>query len=294
MTSLFTTADLAAGEIDQIIESSRSFRNNSSGSPSLNATVATVFFEPSTRTRLSFELAAARLGCSVVSFDPTSSSLAKGESLKDTVQTVAALGADVLIIRHSEVGTPETVERWTGCPVINAGDGRRAHPTQTLADLLTILDRFGAIDGVRVGLIGDIVNSRVARGLLDVFPRMGADVTMIGPPTFLPEWPGVKSSTSLDDVLPSLDVVYLLRVQKERGGKDGYPSDGEYRQRFGLTEARAASLNPDAVILHPGPLNRGVEIDASVADGKRSLILSQVANGVPVRMAVIERSVVGS
>lgn len=248
-----------------------------------------MFFEPSTRTRMSFELAAARLGALVLTFDPETSSAVKGETLRDTARTVGAMGPDLLVVRHSSAGAPEAVERWSGKPVVNAGDGRRAHPTQTLADLHTIRHHFGGFEGLHLGMVGDIVNSRVARGLLDIFPRLGGRVTMIGPTTFLPDhdiW-DVDRAADLDQSLGELDIVYLLRVQKERGGGLGYPSDGEYHRRFGLDANRASLLKPDAVVMHPGPINRGVEVAGEVADSSRSLILDQVASGVPVRMAVM-------
>jgi aspartate carbamoyltransferase catalytic subunit len=286
MKSLFTISDLSVEQIESTLDAADGFRTKEIDPSEAKSTVATMFFEPSTRTRVSFEIAAARLGAHVVSFDPATSSKSKGESLRDTAQTIAAIGVDVIVIRHQKVGAPEAIAKWTGMSVVNGGDGRRAHPTQTLADLLTIRDQFGSISGLKVGLVGDIENSRVARGLIDVLPRMQAHLCLIGPPTFLPFQDQISTSNSLDKVLPELDVVYLLRVQKERGGASGYPSDREYRDRFGLTSARLDRTN--AIVMHPGPLNRGVEIDGDVADGERSRILTQVSNGVLVRMAVLE------
>ncbi|HEY5889216.1 MAG TPA: aspartate carbamoyltransferase catalytic subunit [Acidimicrobiia bacterium] len=285
--SLFTIGDVDPEAIMGILDSATGYGRATDRRHFEGTIVATMFFEASTRTRLSFELAAARIGADVVSFDPETSSSTKGETLKDTARTICAMGVDVLVIRHSDVGAPEMVAEWTGCPVINGGDGRRGHPTQTLADLLTIRNHFGAFADIKIGLVGDIANSRVARGLIDVLPRLGVSLQLIGPPPFLTGQPGIPFSHTLDDVLPDLDVVYLLRVQKERGATRSYPSDREYRHRFGLTARRAELLKDDAVVMHPGPFNRGVEIDGPVADGDRSLILDQVANGVLVRMAVL-------
>lgn len=290
--SLFDIADLSPAEIIEILDRAEAYAGKRTDELA-EKTVATLFFENSTRTRLSFELAATRLGSEVVSFTPESSSAAKGESLRDTIQTVGALGVDLLIIRHRNVGVAEMANRWTGLPVINAGDGRRAHPTQTLLDLLTMRRRFGTVAGLSVAIVGDIANSRVARGMLDALPRLGSRVTLVGPSTFLPEpspW-SASVSRDLDSVVAGADVVYMLRVQKERGATAAYPSDASYSRRFGLTEERASLMKPGAVVMHPGPINRGVEIASSVADGERSLILDQVRNGVPVRMAVMASEV---
>jgi aspartate carbamoyltransferase catalytic subunit len=257
--------------------------------PGRGMTVATLFFEPSTRTRLSFELAARRLGADVLSFQPEGSSTAKGETLRDTVRTISAMGADVLVVRHVLADAPHWVSRWTGRPVVNGGAGRREHPTQTLADALTLRQHFGDLAGLKMGIVGDVANSRVARGHMLVFPKLGMDLTLIGPTSLLPAanpW-DVRLSNSLDAELGELDVVYLLRVQRERGALGSFPFEGEYSRRFGLGRERLSMLKPTTMIMHPGPLNRGVEIDDEAADGERSLVLAQVANGVPVRMAVL-------
>lgn len=288
--SLFDIASLSPDEITEILVSAGEMRQRAPEGYA-GRIVIPMFFEASTRTRLSFDLAASRLGANLVVFDHETSSASKGESLRDTARTVGAMGPDLLIVRHEHAGAPEAVARWSGVPVVNAGDGRRAHPTQTLADLFTMRSRFGGITGLRVGMVGDIVNSRVARGLLSALPALGAEVVAVGPVTFLPrpgEW-DIEHSGDLEAVLGELDVVYLLRVQKERGGGLGYPSDAEYHTRFGLTERRAELMKPEAVVMHPGPMNRGVEISGAVADSERSLILDQVAAGVPVRMAVMAR-----
>lgn len=252
--------------------------------PSLaGSVVGTLFFEPSTRTRISFEVAARRLGAHVAVFDPDQSSMSKGETLQDTVLTVAAIGMDVMVVRHGEVGTPEKVHRWTGRAVINAGDGTGEHPTQALADCLTLTRRFGSVNGLRIAIVGDVVHSRVAGSLMRALPALGAEVTLVGPAELVPGT-GLHSTDDLDSVLGEVDVVYLLRIQRERGAEAGT----DYQLRFRLDDERASRMREDAVVMHPGPINRGVEIGSGVADGARSLILEQVANGVPARMAALE------
>jgi len=255
-------------------------------------TVATMFFEPSTRTKLSFEKAAKALSADTMSFSPGTSSLSKGESLKDTVLTVEAMGTDAMVVRHKATGAPWRIAEWVDQPVLNAGDGAHQHPTQALLDALTIRQRFGTLDRLRIGIVGDIRHSRVARSDVFAFSTLGADVTMVAPRTLLPinddGWPAAATE-NLDEVLSELDVVYLLRVQAERGGASVFPSLSEYTTRYGMTRERFSRLKPDTVVLHPGPMNRGVEIAAEVADDERSLILKQVANGVAVRMAVLFR-----
>jgi len=251
--------------------------------------VASLFYEDSTRTRLSFETAAKRLSCDVMTFSVSQSSVKKGESLLDTVQTIEAMGIDAIVIRHPSAGAPHRVAEWTDASVINAGDGRHAHPTQALLDALT-LRRHREINGLRVAIVGDVRHSRVARSNVKALHLLGADVTLVAPPTLLPEslegWP-VQVSHDLDDVISEVDVVMLLRMQFERQQEALFPTVREYTARYGLTEARAERLKPDALIMHPGPMNRGVEVAASVADGPASLVTEQVANGVAVRMAVL-------
>jgi aspartate carbamoyltransferase catalytic subunit len=255
-------------------------------------TVATMFFEPSTRTRMSFEKAAKALSADTVSFSPGTSALSKGESLKDTVLTIRAMGVDLMIVRHKATGVAWRLAEWLDIPVVNGGDGAHQHPTQALLDCQTIRQRFGSLDGLHIAIVGDIKHSRVARSNVFAMTTLGADVTLVGPPTLLPvdveHWP-VKTSSDLDAILPVIDVAYLLRVQTERGGASVFPSFSEYAVRFGLSTARMASLKPDAIVLHPGPMNRGVEIGHDVADSDRALILDQVANGVAARMAVLFR-----
>jgi len=261
-------------------------------------TIVSLFYEDSTRTRLSFETAAKRLGADTMTFSVATSSVKKGESLLDTVQTIEAMGVDAIVVRHSASGAPHRVASWTTASVVNAGDGRHEHPTQALLDAFTLRRHRGpSLDGCRVAIVGDIANSRVARSDVVALHALGCDVTLVGPPTLMPPrldgWP-VTVSYDLDDVLPDVDVVYLLRIQQERaGGAIGFPTLREYASRWGLTGERAVRMKPDTLVMHPGPMNRGVEIAAEVADSARSLVTEQVANGVAVRMAVLW-SLVGS
>lgn len=295
MRGLTTLGEVGDDEVGAILSRARlhrAARDRGETSPATlrGRLVTLAFFEPSTRTRLSFDVAARRLGAEVIDFDPSGSSTEKGESLADTAATLAAMGTDVFVLRHGLADGPDFVRRRTGVPVVSAGAGRREHPTQTLIDALTLTDRFEELRGLRMGIVGDVANSRVARGHLQLFPRLGVEVTLIGPSTLLPEanpW-GVRMSHDLDAELGELDVVYLLRVQTERGAGSAIPSVAGYARRFGLGRDRLSSLKPGTVVMHPGPLNRGVEVDDVVADGERSLVLDQVANGVPLRMAVLE------
>lgn len=256
-------------------------------------TVVTLFFEESTRTRMSFETAAKRLSADTMSFAAASSSVRKGESLLDTVRTVDALGADALVVRHPAAGAPHRIAGWVDAAVINAGDGRHEHPTQALLDCFTLRAARGAdLDGCRIGIVGDVRHSRVARSVVWAFSTLGAEVTLVAPPTLMPDgvdgWPA-RSVYDLDDVLDELDVVYVLRVQRERLGRALLPPMREYYARYGLSEARVARGKPDLLVMHPGPMIRGFEIAAAVADGPRSLVRDQVRNGVAVRMAVLFR-----
>ncbi len=297
MNHFLSTEDTTREELTELLDDADSFVEVLDRPipkvPALRGkTVATMFFEPSTRTKLSFEKAAKALSADTMSFSPSTSSLSKGESLKDTVLTVQAMGTDAMVVRHKATGAPWRVAEWVDQPVLNAGDGAHQHPTQALLDALTIRQRFGTLDGLRIGIIGDIRHSRVARSDVFAFSTLGAEVTMVAPKTLLPiqtdGWPA-KATEDLDEVLTELDVVYLLRVQAERGGASVFPSLSEYTTRYGMTVQRFSRLKPDTVVLHPGPMNRGVEIAAEVADDDRSLILQQVANGVAVRMAVLFR-----
>lgn len=286
MKRLTSIQGLGQAELTALIDRAVEYATAPKPEPVLtDRAIATLFFERSTRTRLSFQLAAERLGAHVLDLDPTSASTGKGESLRDTVMTISAIGADIFVVRHVEPGVPDQIAEWTGAPVVNAGDGTREHPTQTLVDLVTLVRHFGSLSDLRMGIVGDIRHSRVAGSLFHAIPTMGVHLTAIGPREFLPRGnvEGVTVTTDLDAVLGDLDVVYLLRVQTERGATVGE----SYAARFGLDSRRAALLSENAVVMHPGPLNRGVEISDEVADGPRSLILQQVANGVPVRMAVL-------
>ncbi|HJR86503.1 MAG TPA: aspartate carbamoyltransferase catalytic subunit [Acidimicrobiia bacterium] len=297
MKHLLSIADLDRGELEDLLHLAGEFAEVLERPipkvPTLRGkTVATVFFEASTRTRLSFERAAKALSADVMTFAPGTSSVTKGESLKDTALTIRATGADLLVVRHEAVGAAARVASWLDCPVINGGDGAHQHPTQALLDSLTIRQRFGKLDGLRIGIVGDVRNSRVARSDIDAFTLLGANVTLIAPPTLLPrdlEGFPVSISHSLDEVIADLDIVYLLRIQMERGSGPGLPSLPEYVSRYGIDRARLDRMSPDAVVMHPGPINRGVEIATNVADDPRALILDQVRNGVAVRMAVLFR-----
>ena len=254
--------------------------------------VASLFFESSTRTRLSFDRAARALSADVMSFSASGSSLSKGESLKDTVLTIEAMGVDLMVVRHRATGAPWRIAAWTSCQVVNAGDGAHQHPTQAMLDALTLRRRFGGIDGLRVAIVGDIRHSRVARSNVFALATLGARVTLVAPRTLQPVdpegWP-VEVTDDFDGILGEVDAVYLLRIQTERGGASVFPSLPEYVSRYGLTRRRFGRLPAASVVLHPGPMNRGVEIDDAVAGHPRALILDQVANGVAVRMAVLFR-----
>lgn len=261
-------------------------------------TVATVFFENSTRTRLSFETAAKRLSAETMSFSAQTSSLAKGESLRDTVETIDAMGVDAMVVRHKSAGAPMRVAGWVAASVVNAGDGQHEHPTQALADCFTLLEAMGDakrletgdLSGMSVAFVGDIRHSRVARSTSRAFSLLGASVTFVAPSTLLPpslEGWGVDVAHDLDPILRELDVVYLLRLQTERMSEAFFPSLHEYSRRFAMTRERAGRLHDGAFVMHPGPMNRGVEIEAEVASAPNALVTRQVRNGVAVRMAVL-------
>lgn len=289
MKGLTSINSLAPAELDALIVKGSEIRDILDAGGRIERSlqgmcVANVFFEPSTRTRLSFDLAAQRLGADVITFNPGTASTNKGESLKDTALTLAAIGADVLVVRHEQNGIPQRVAEWTGLPVVNAGDGTNEHPTQMLLDAVTIWRHFGRLEGLRMAVVGDVSHSRVAGSLVKGMPALGVEVTLVGPDEWLPsESRECRTSGSLDDLLGELDIVYLLRVQTERGGE----ITSGYVERYQLNETRSASLGADAVVLHPGPMNRGVEIAEDVADSPRCLVTEQVRNGVPVRMAVL-------
>lgn len=292
---LLSVDDLGAAGIDEVMRLTDSFVEVSERAipkvPALRGkTVAWLFYEESTRTRLSFETAAKRLSADVMNFTVSSSSVKKGESLRDTVQTIEAMGVDAIVVRHGSAGAPWQVAQWSNASVINAGDGWHEHPTQALLDCYTIRQRLGSLEGLRIAIVGDIKHSRVARSDVLAFTALGADVTLVAPPTLLPAsldgWP-VAVSHDLDAVLPKVDIVYLLRMQHERMSEPLVPSLREYTARYGLTLRRVDLLDAAAIVMHPGPMNRGVEIAAEVADLPRSVIVNQVRNGVAVRMAVL-------
>jgi aspartate carbamoyltransferase catalytic subunit len=287
--------ELEVNEIVTILDTAAAFKTVGSRDikkvPALRGkTMVNFFIEPSTRTRTSFELAAFRLSADVVNISATTSSLQKGETLKDTALNLQALYADIMVLRHSSAGAPKFLAERLDCSIINAGDGAHEHPTQALLDVFTIREQLGKIEGLKVAIVGDILFSRVARSDIWALKKLGAEVTLVGPSTLVPrsfEEMGVKVARHIDDIVESADVINLLRIQHERQRKEYFPSLNEYVRFFGLTKARAARLKPSCLIMHPGPINRGVEIDSDTADGPQSVILDQVKNGLAVRMAVL-------
>lgn len=295
MRHLLSIDDLDRGAIEELLHLADSFvevnRRPIPKVPALRGkTVVSLFFEDSTRTRLSFETAARRLGADTMTFTVGSSSVKKGESLRDTVATIEAFGVDAFVVRHASSGAACQVAGWTAAAVVNAGDGWHQHPTQALLDCFTIRERLGSLDGRHVAIVGDVKHSRVARSNVAAFTRLGARVTLVAPPTLLPPslegWP-VEVAGSLDEVLDAVDVCYLLRIQQERMAEALIPSLREYTAGWGLTADRLRRVRPDALIMHPGPMNRGVEISPEAADAPNAVITEQVANGVAVRMAVL-------
>ncbi|WP_404420243.1 aspartate carbamoyltransferase catalytic subunit [Nibricoccus sp. IMCC34717] len=292
---LITLEELSLQEIETIHQIAERFKKSLSSRdkklPHLSGkTIVNLFLEPSTRTRMAFEMAAKRLSADVVSFDAASSSTTKGETLRDTAENIQALNADAIVIRHAAAGSPLYLSRLLNIPVVNAGDGAHEHPTQGLLDTFTMREHLGTLKGRRIAILGDILFSRVARSNIHALQKFGADVTLVGPSTLVPrsfERLGVKVSHDLRGALADAEVVMLLRIQHERQNSALFPSLGEYTSMFGLNKTRASWLNPQAIIMHPGPINRGVEIDSELADGSRSVILEQVTNGIAVRMAVL-------
>ncbi len=253
-------------------------------------TVCNLFYEDSTRTRTSFEVAEKRLSADVINFSAKGSSVSKGESLKDTALTLQAMGVDAIVIRHPASGAPQRLTEWVDAKVLNAGDGWHQHPTQALLDLFTIRDHLGRIEGLHVAVCGDVLHSRVARSLVQGLKTMGAHVTLVGPPTLMPPEPeswGVEVSHDLDAVVDGLDVCYLLRVQRERMAEQFFPSTREYARLWGMDTDRLPRLAPHGIVMHPGPMNRGVEIAADVADAGNAVIIDQVTNGIAVRMSCL-------
>lgn len=295
MKHLLSIADLGAEGIDEVLRLTDAMVEISSRAmpkvPALRGkNICWLFYEDSTRTRLSFETAAKRLSADTMNFSVGTSSVNKGESLRDTVETIDAMGVDAIVVRHRSAGVPWQLTRWTGASVVNAGDGWHEHPTQALLDSYTIRQRLGTLAGRHIAIVGDVKHSRVARSDVLAFTLQGAEVTLVAPPTLLPPslegWP-VQVSHDLDDVLTKAEVVYLLRMQRERMTEALVPTLREYTACYGLTEQRASRLGPDTLIMHPGPMNRGVELAGEVADLPNAVITTQVRNGVAVRMAVL-------
>jgi aspartate carbamoyltransferase catalytic subunit len=292
---LLSISSLTPEEIHLILEASEPFKEVSGREikkvPALRGkTVVNLFFEPSTRTRTSFELAGKRLSADVINFSPSSSSIVKGETLLDTAQNIESMQADIIVVRHSSSGAPETLARVIRSSVINAGDGWHEHPTQGLLDLLTIKEKKGEVKGLRVAIVGDLAHSRVARSDIHALKKMGADVVVVGPPTMIPPYIdrlGVTVMHNLDKALSGVDVIMMLRLQLERQGGSLFPTTREYAHLYGLTSERVEMAAKDALVMHPGPINRGVEIMPDVADRYSSIILDQVANGVAIRMGLM-------
>lgn len=292
---LLSIRELEPEEVVTILDTAAAFKTVGSRDikkvPALRGkTMVNFFVEPSTRTRTSFELAAFRLSADVVNISAATSSLQKGESLKDTALNLQALHSDIIVLRHSSAGASRFLSERLEASIINAGDGAHEHPTQALLDVFTIRERLGKIEGLKVAIVGDILFSRVARSNIWALRKLGAEVILVGPSTLLPrsfEAMGARVARSIDDIIDYADVINLLRIQHERQRKEYFPSLGEYVRFFGLTKERAARLKSTCLVMHPGPMNRGVEIDSDIADGPQSVILDQVTNGLAVRMAVL-------
>ncbi len=287
--------DLSPQEIVHILDTAESFKEVSTRSikklPTLRGkVVALMFFEDSTRTRMSFELAASRLGADTLLFTSKGSSVAKGETTLDTVRNIEAMGVDIFVVRHPQSGAAHLLGQRVKSPIVNAGDGQHEHPTQALLDIFTMRQRLGRIEGLKVAIVGDIAHSRVARSNILGLQKLGAQVVVVGPPTLVPSAispMGCDISHSLDDVLGEVDVINMLRIQFERFSSNLFPSVREYSRLYGMNSHRLKKCKPDVLIMHPGPINRGVEITSEVADGPNSCILQQVTNGLAVRMAVL-------
>jgi len=287
-------ASLSADEIELILDTAETMKEISERPikkvPTLRGkTIVLFFYEPSTRTRLSFDIAAKRLSADGVALSASSSSMVKGETLIDTARNLEAMKPDLIVIRHSAAGAPHMLARMVGIPIINAGDGMHAHPSQALLDILSVKEVKGRIKGLKLSIVGDISHSRVARSNIIGFTKLGAQVTICGPPTMIPkgvETLGAQVTYDVDRAIKDADVIMMLRIQKERQAAYLFPSEREYANIYGLTEKRLSKTSPDVLIMHPGPMNRGVEISPEVADGPYSIILDQVTNGVSIRMAL--------
>jgi len=296
--NLISLSELSAKELWFLLKTAKAFKglreskaNKAKNVPVFQGkTVVNFFAEPSTRTRISFELSALRLGANVINISATMSSLQKGETLKDTALSLEALHADIIVLRHGSAGASQFLTKYLRSSIINAGDGSHEHPTQGLLDGFTIWEKHGRLEGLRVAIVGDILFSRVARSNIHLLVKLGAKVTLVGPSTLVPrefEAMGVQITHRMEDVLATTDVLNLLRIQYERQHKEYFPCMGEYISLFGLTKQRAARLKSGCLVMHPGPVNRGVEVDSEVVDGAKSVILEQVSNGIAVRTAVL-------
>jgi aspartate carbamoyltransferase catalytic subunit len=287
--------DLEKSGIEEILALSDHFHEVSTRRipkvPALRGkTIALLFYEDSTRTRLSFETASKRLSADSLNFSIGSSSVKKGESLRDTIETISAMGVDAIVVRHGSAGVPWMLPRWTDAAVINAGDGSHEHPTQALLDCYTIRKNLGELNGKRIAIVGDIKHSRVARSNVKAFLALGASVTLVGPKTLMPfntdDW-GVETTDQFDSVIGDSDVLYMLRMQLERQQKSFVPSLREYAKEYGLSDSRAQSMKPESLIMHPGPMNRGVEVSSNIKEHPKSVVNNQVANGVIIRMSAL-------
>lgn len=294
--------DMTAEDIMAILDTAESFlevnQRRIKKLPTLRGrTIINLFLEPSTRTRTSFEIAAKRLSADAINISGSASATVKGESLRDTAQTLSAMACDLVVVRHAYAGAARILAQCMDSQVVNGGDGKHQHPTQALLDLFTMRQKMGRLEGLKVGIVGDIANSRVARSLVPALNAVGASAVLVGPPTMMPSHPaalGAEVSFSLDEVLADLDVVYLLRIQMERSEEMAFPSIREYARLYAVNAARLNRMKPGAVLMHPGPMNRGVEVSSEVADSARSVVLDQVNAGVAVRMAVMYLMLGGS
>lgn len=293
---LISAADLDARDVVRILDTAEQLlpiaRRERNTVPTLRGrVVCNLFLEDSTRTRLSFDLAAKRLSAEVINFSASGSSVSKGESFKDTALTLDAMGVDCVVVRSSSAGAPVQLASWLDVPILNAGDGGHQHPTQALLDAFTLRGQFGDLAGHRIAIVGDILHSRVARSQIDVFTTLGAELVLVAPPTLLPpvsaDWKLTTVTDDLDAIIGEVDAVCLLRVQRERMHGAYLPSTGEYARRWGMNGDRLAAMRPEACVLHPGPMNRGIEISGEVADSPRTLATEQVTNGIAVRMACL-------
>ncbi len=288
-------SDMTPEDITSVLDTAESFREVNQRRikklPTLRGrTVINLFLEASTRTRTSFEIAAKRLSADAINMSGSASATVKGESLRDTAKTLSAMACDLIVVRHAFAGAPQLLAESMDACVINGGDGRHQHPTQALLDLYTMRERFGRLEGLTVGIVGDVAHSRVAGSLAPALRAVGATPVVVGPPTLMPARPdvlGAEVAHSLDEVLPDLDVAYMLRIQMERAEGMPFPSLREYARLFGMNSRRLARMKSHAIVMHPGPMNRGVEISAEVADSDRSVVLGQVESGVAVRMAAM-------